>query len=107
MKRLVALTLTGILLLPNSAIAACFGFTPEEMPDVVAKYICQATAIKAQLVAIQETVQGRVYYLHLHDQEGLLLGTVFQVEDPDGSLGRILYFALPDGTVILDRRANL
>lgn len=106
MKKWAVLLLTT-LLLSEPAWAACLGFSDEEMPKVVADYICKYDDVTAQPLAVSETPGGTIWFIRLSNSNGEHIADVHQIEDANGNLGRILYFVLPDGRVLLDRRANL
>ena len=103
----VIAVLAALLMVTVPAGAACFGFSDEEMPKVVADYICKYESVVGQPLAVSETPGGTIWFIRLSDSNGEHIADVHQAEDADGDLGPILYFVLPDGRVLLDRRANL
>ena len=103
----VIAAIAALLMVAVPAGAACFGFSNEEMPKVVADYICKYEDVVAQPLAVSETPGGTIWFIRLSDSNGEHIADVHQAEDADGDLGPILYFVLPDGRVLLDRRANL
>lgn len=104
MKRLLlTLILIAALILPSNAFAACFGFSDEEMPKVVADYVCPFGAIQARVVGVSE-VGGTQYALLQVAAQGEIVGLAIHEIESNGDLGRIVYFQKADGTTLLDRR---
>lgn len=98
----IVVGLAGYAYYDYQASQPCFGFTREEMPAPVARYVCQYDGVQGQYVG-----GGPGYTILMLTADDEVIGFTVHTDDEDGSVGAIVYFADEDGNVLLDRRDEL
>lgn len=109
-RRLLTLILAAILVLSLGGYAyydyrasqPCYGFTSEEMPASVARYVCQYESMQAQIIG-----GGPGYTVLMLSIGDEFIGMSVHADQDDGTIGAIVYFRDAEGNVLLDRRNEM